>query len=108
MTARAPAHLRPATRKWWRKTAEDFALEEHHLRLLTLAGEAWDRATEAREAIAAAGGPYILDRFKQPRAHPAVAVERDSRLAFARLVRELCLDDFEPPAPRPERLAGGR
>ena len=57
MTPSAPAHLRSATRAWWRKTAEIYLLEDHHLKLLTLAGEALDRATEAREALAAAGGP---------------------------------------------------
>jgi len=106
MTPRAPAHLRPSTRKWWRTTAEDYQLEPHHLKVLTLAAEALDRCEEAREAITAAGGPFTKDRFGQPRAHPAVSVERDARLSFARLLRELGLDDYEPPAPRPKRIGG--
>jgi hypothetical protein len=80
----------------------EFRLEEHHERLLTLAGEAWDRATEAREALAEHGLTYV-DRFDQPRARPEVAIERDSRLAFARLIRELDLDGeplAEPRIPR--------
>jgi phage terminase small subunit len=83
----------------------DYDLQAHHLRLLTLAGEAWDRAAEARERIAA-DGAYAEDRFGQLRAHPAIAVERDARLAFARLIRELALDDEEPPGPRPPRVSG--
>jgi phage terminase small subunit len=60
---------------------------------LQLAGEAWDRSQQAREAIAKEG----LTVPSGGRAHPAIAIERDSRLAFARLIRELDLD-AEPPA----------
>jgi len=45
---KAPAHLRPATQKWWRSVLADFDLEDHHLRLLQLAAEAWDQAQGAR------------------------------------------------------------
>lgn len=101
-----PAHLRPDTAAWWQAVASDYALEAHHLRILTLAAEAWDRGVEAREAIARHGTVYV-DRFDQPRARPEVAIERDSRIAFARLVRELALD-IDPPdeAGRPPRLGG--
>jgi phage terminase small subunit len=99
-----PEHLRPDTAEWWRSVAKDYALEPHHLRILTLAAESWDRGVEAREAIAKHGAVYI-DRFDQPRARPEVAIERDSRISFARLVRELALD-LDPPdeASRPPRL----
>lgn len=96
---RAPAHLADGTRAWWRSAVETYELAPHHERLLTLAGEAWDRAQQAREVIEREG-PYYADRFGQPRAHPALAVERDSRLAFARLVRELDLDAEALPTPR--------
>jgi hypothetical protein len=101
-----PKHLRPDTAAWWAAVAGDYALESHHLRILTLAGEAWDRGVEAREAIARHGTVYV-DRFDQPRARPEVAIERDSRIAFARLVRELALD-VDPPDEdgRPPRLGG--
>lgn len=100
----APKHLKPATAAWFSQVAADFDLEPHHLRLLTLAAEAWDRATEAREVLAAEG-TYFRDRFDQPRAHPAVATERDSRVAFARLLREINLDAAPlPETPRPPRL----
>lgn len=100
---RAPEHLRVSTRAWWRAVVASYELEEHHRRILTLAGEAHDRCAEAREAIAE-HGPYFMDRFEQPKAHPALAVERDSRLAFARLLRELNLDAG---AASRERRAGG-
>lgn len=98
----APAHLTAATRAWWSSVIEEFALEGHHVKLLTLAAESWDRAQEARATIKAAG-PYFDDRFGQPKAHPALAVERDSRISFARLLRELDLDAEAPDALPPAR-----
>lgn len=104
----APRHLRPDTAAWWLSVADGYALEAHHLRILTLAAEAWDRGQEAREAITRHGSVYV-DRFDQPRARPEVAIERDSRIAFARLVRELALD-LDPPDERgrPPRIGGRR
>ena len=101
----APAHLAPPTAAWWREVVREYDLEAHHERLLTLAAEAWDRGQEAR-VLLATEGIVDLDRFGQKRQHPAVAIERDSRLAFARLIRELGLD-VEPPreTPRPRPLA---
>ena len=36
------------------------------------------------------------DRFGKPKTHPALAVEKDNKIIFARLMRELNLD-IEPP-----------
>ena len=91
-----PKHLKPATAEWFAVVMRDYSLEDHHIRLLTLAGEAWDRGQEAREAIAEHGLTFT-DRFKAPHARPEIAIERDARIAFARLLRELCLD-IDPPA----------
>lgn len=107
-TLKPPPHLKPLTAKWWSDVLTQFELEAHHVRLLTLAAEAWDRGQEAREAIAAHGLVYA-DRFGAPRTRPEVAVERDARLAFARLLRELALDGIEAPdAPRPPLAGNGR
>jgi P27 family predicted phage terminase small subunit len=91
----APRHLRPKTRRWWSDVVGDWSLEQHHVRLLTLACESWDRCQEAREAIAAEG-ITTKDRFGQTRVHPAVNVERDAKIGFSRLLRELDLD-VDPP-----------
>ncbi len=103
-----PQHLRPPTRAWFAKVTTDFDLEQHHIRLLTLAAECWDRAQQAREALADHGLTFN-DRFGSPHARPEVAVERDSRTAFARLLRELDLD-VAPPAQagRPPSLRSNR
>lgn len=96
---RAPAHLSPATQAWWRAVVETYELEEHHLRLLQLACESWDRVQGAREKLAKDGTVYI-DRFGQPRKHPSVGIEEQARLAFARLVRELDLEGEPHPGYR--------
>jgi phage terminase small subunit len=82
---------------------ETWTLEEHHLRLLTLAGEAWDRCTQAREQLRR-DGLTVTTRHGEVRTHPCVAIERDSRVAFARLLRELDLDVEAPEARRPPAL----
>ena len=99
----APGHLRDATREWFEGVCEEYVLEPHHVRLLTLAAEAWDRCCEAREAIQEHGITY-MDRFDQPKPRPECKIEKDSRMDFARLLRELALDVEPPPeAPRPPR-----
>jgi P27 family predicted phage terminase small subunit len=92
--------LKPATAAWFRSVVKDFVLEEHHLRLLTLACRAWDRAEQARQLIEAEG-LTTRDRYGTAKAHPAVAIERDCRTQFARMVREL---DLDTEAPRSERV----
>src|SRR5258708_4911662 len=93
---KAPSHLTEDTRKWWRSVVRDYDLEERHLRLLQAAGECWDRLCEARELIAK-GGLVVAGREGGVRPHPAIAIERDCRTGFARLIRELDLD-VEPPS----------
>lgn len=107
MKPKAPAHLRPATAAWWQEVCDEYTLEPHHIRLLTLAGEAWDRCQQAREALQEHGLTFE-DRFGAPRPRPEIPVERDSRLAFARLIRELDLDCSEPPVSRPPSLRSNR
>ena len=100
---RAPAHLTPATRHWWESVVEDFELEEHHVKLLTLAAESWDRSGAARRAIEKHGLTYT-DRFGAPRLRPEVGIERDHKISFARLLRELALDVDPPTETRPPGL----
>ncbi|WP_081644426.1 P27 family phage terminase small subunit [Thioalkalivibrio sp. AKL19] len=102
-----PDHLEVATREWWQSVVDDYELEEHHVRLLTLAAEAWDRGQSARDALVVHGMVYD-DRFGQPRQRPEVAIERDARVQFARLVRELDLDHVAAPDARPPGLQSNR
>jgi phage terminase small subunit len=102
----APKHLRPATKQWWQSVVRDFQLEEHHVLLLTACAEAWDRIQEARELVATEGMFPTIGRTRK--LHPALALERDSKILFARLLRELSLD-IDGPAEeysRPPRISG--
>ncbi|MGO4637235.1 P27 family phage terminase small subunit [Mesorhizobium sp. 2RAF45] len=100
-----PAHLRPATKKWFKSVTSDFDLDGHHVRLLTLAAEAWDQAQTAREVLDS-GGQTFTDRFGQPKERPEVGILQNARISFARLIRELALDgDSAPDTPRMARTA---
>lgn len=99
---RPPSHLRVASKAWWIAVVTEYKMEPHHLKLLAQACQALDRAEQAREVLASTGLTFI-DKNGYPRPRPEVAIERDSRLAYVRIVRELKLD--QPPADsRPPRL----
>jgi P27 family predicted phage terminase small subunit len=86
-----PSHLKAKSREWWSRVVQDFELEPHHLMILTAAAEAWDRYQAARGALDKRGMTY-RDRFGQEKARPEAQIERDSRAAFLRSLRELSLD----------------
>ena len=104
-----PDHLSDEAATWWHDVTRDYDLGPHHLHLLQAACEAWDRMQQARRALADHGGLTFADERGVIRAHPCVAMERDARVAFARLVRELDLDGGAlVEAPRPPALASNR
>jgi P27 family predicted phage terminase small subunit len=94
-----PAHLSEAMQRWWQAVVRDYDLDPHHLHLLEAACDAWDRMCEAR-AVLREEGLTVATKDGGKKKHPASDIERDSRLAFARLVREL---DLDCPAPPPEQ-----
>jgi P27 family predicted phage terminase small subunit len=97
---KAPDHLSAAMKAWWADVlARHGVPDSHRLYLLEAACGAWDRLEGARQTLAREG-ITVAGRYG-PRTHPAVGVERDARLAFARLLTQL---DLDPP---PERYMGG-
>ena len=104
----APAHLSDEMKSWWDVVHESYDLDRHHRHLLEAACDSWDRMTAARAAIAEHGITYN-DHNGCPKPRPEVTVEKDSRIAFARLVRELDLDTEAPPdRSRPPALRSNR
>ena len=73
-----PAHLAPETAGWWKAVLQEFVLEPHHMRLLRLACEAWDRCQQARE-ILDRDGPTTGTESGGLKAHPCIGIERDAR-----------------------------
>jgi len=99
---RPPSHLSATARAWWSGVVRDYELDESSLKLLTEAATSWDRIQQARVLLETEGLVY-RDRFGTPRRHPAVGIEVESRIAFARLLRELDLEGTPLPDPRPPR-----
>jgi len=101
-----PQHLSRSAKRWWRAVSDTFELENHDFLRLQACCEAWDRLQAAR-VILDEHGVFYTDRFGQPRSHPAVALERDSRTGFLRALREMGLDHAEVGDPeRPPRSVG--
>jgi phage terminase small subunit len=92
---KAPNGLQKSKSLWKEITSEYVDFECHHLRLLQLICETWDKIIEAREVLKVTG-PYFVDRYNQPKEHPAADAERKNKTLFMRLVRELGLDIAPP------------
>ena len=107
MDIETPKHLSKAMQAFFAKIAAEYQLETHHIKMLTLACEAADRCEQARQQIKK-NGLMFTDRFGQQKLTPLAGVERDSRLAFARMIRELGLDTENPDDVRIPRIAGQR
>jgi P27 family predicted phage terminase small subunit len=98
----APDHLSKRAQGLWQAIVSGYVLAPHQLELLRRACEASDRADEARDLLREEG-LTVTDRYGQTKPHPAANIERDSRLAEARLIRELALAPEEPEDSRPPR-----
>jgi P27 family predicted phage terminase small subunit len=95
----APEHLSDESQRFYNSTVGYFHLEPDELKLLLAGCETWDRYQEARRVLQEEG-TVVLDRFGQKKTHPAVAIERDSRIQFLRIIKALGLSDpYHPGRP---------
>jgi len=92
---KVPEHLKRASKAWFRQVMRNYELEPHHVRLLTLACEALERAEDAQKMLRKEGLIYS-DRFGAPHPRPEVKIKEQAEIIFARLLRDLALD-IEPP-----------
>lgn len=67
-------------------------------------GECSDRSMEAREIVGREGLTY-QDKFGNPRKHPAVDIELNSKLVFSRLIKTLGLPTGEKTGPIPGTMS---
>ncbi|MCB0346889.1 MAG: P27 family phage terminase small subunit [Bdellovibrionales bacterium] len=101
--SQAPDHLSDEMCSFFDHVMVEFHLEEQHQKILQAACELWDRASEARLQVEEFGLTYT-DRFGQDKERPEVKIQRDSSLAFARLLRELNLESDNESDPRIPRI----
>jgi len=95
----APSHLGAEQRRMWLAYMEGWAIDHAGRQLLVLALEAHQRMRQAQRALKRAG------LVVKGRLNPVVIVERDSRLAMLKALRQLGLD-LEPLHDRSGRPAG--
>lgn len=87
---KAPQHLSLPAQRLFKDVSRAFDLQEHEVALLIMACESLDRAEQARQRLSE-DGITVSDRNGKPVAHPCVAMERDSKLVFAKCIKELGL-----------------
>jgi len=102
--------LTKATSEWRDEMLELWAFESHELKLLHLACECWDRATEAQAMLDKEGLIYI-DRFGSPHPRPEIKIVENAVSQFAAIIKQLSLVDEvakrppgRPPATRALRF----
>jgi P27 family predicted phage terminase small subunit len=103
-----PAHLKAAGSALFERVIEEFDLNAAETELLAAACVALDRLTEARELLDRDG--LVVESRAGPRAHPAFQIERDSRVAFDRILARLHLTGVvadQPPTKGSHRSVGG-
>jgi hypothetical protein len=96
---RADGHLSAEARAWRRRIAAGWELDDAAKLILDVGLEAFDRMRQAQALIRRKGLTV------NGHAHPATVVERDSRLAMLKALRQLNLD-VEPLREKPGRPPG--
>ena len=104
-----PKSLSERSQGIWNEVLVGWDLGPDECEVLRLALEVLDRYDAARKAVER-DGMLVPGRYaeKQLVVHPLLAVERDLRLAYARLVRQLGLADAVPAKVSPLQLTPRR
>ena len=103
--SKPPAHLSREAKAWWKKLCSEFELGDSTAQiLLESALSSFDKWQSARRVLSKEGD-FIFDRFHQRRAHPALQVERDSKILMLKSFAALHLD-LEPLRDFPGRPPG--
>ena len=103
-----PSYLEPSTQEWFRSVLDEYQMEPHHIKLLTAACECWDRMQLARAAIEKYGLTMTDPKTLVEKARPEINIERDSKIVFMKLLRELNLSESPPDSRGPGLKYGGR
>jgi P27 family predicted phage terminase small subunit len=90
-----PDHLSIEAKALWKAICRDYSIDEAAGMVLKVTLEAYDRRTQARDALIK-HGVFFKDRFGQLKPMPMVAVERDAAATVMRGFRTLGLDLAAP------------
>ncbi len=102
---RTPQGLEPASRRWFRKLADEYGItDQGGLLLLETAMRAHSQMTKCQETIDAEG-LTITDRWDQVKQHPLVPALRDARAQLLAALKSLNMD-LEPLREGPGRPGG--
>jgi len=86
-----------------KKVLAEFDFEKtHDFRRLDLACSCLDRIETCRQKIEEEG-LFVTNRFQEQKENPAAKAEREQKIIFIRILRELNLDFHEVPDTRPPR-----
>ncbi|MBA7492305.1 hypothetical protein ES702_02854 [subsurface metagenome] len=91
MIRNPPKFLRTKSKEFFKKVINEYALEDHHIKILVLMCQCLDQIELARIRIEKEGS-YYTNRFGEPRPHPALKEFKDNKIIFARLIKQLDLD----------------
>jgi phage terminase small subunit len=97
-----PRHLLSGGKRLWIDISGEYALEPHQFELLRSLCECLDRQELCRRQLKK-DGLFSENRFGEVKPHPALREEREHRILYARLIRELNLDLEIPENPRKPR-----
>ena len=101
----APAHLSKPARDWWHRIVQEYDIDDDAGKLLLeTALECYDRVRQCQDRIEK-DGVIVRGSTKQPRSHPLLTVERDSRSQMLAALKALNLD-LEPLRDKPGRPGG--
>lgn len=92
LAVKIPSHIQKSGRNWIKKVLSEYEFSQTDLSTLFMAGECLDRLKQVRERIVK-DGLQVPDRFGIMKAHPLCAVERDNRLTFVRINKQLGIID---------------
>ena len=102
MTVRAPAHLGPAGRALWRRVTDEYPVAGPDALAVLEAAARQAQANFDLDAAIRRDGVTVVGSKGQPRLNPAIAEARQGRLALARLLDLLGLDDEDEVQAKPK------
>ena len=90
-----PEHLKKPGREMYEQIGSEYGIDDAGgLQLLTVAAECLDRMRNAQAEIEK-NGAVLTDRYGGLKAHPSIAIEKDSRIGLMAALKQLNLD-LEP------------